>query len=52
MEQTPFSGLYGKHDEERLNYKNINFGNSAGAYNIKDPATALKRNEMAAAFGP
>jgi 1,4-alpha-glucan branching enzyme len=38
------------HDEERLNYKNINFGNSAGAYNTKDPATALKRNEMAAAF--
>lgn len=38
------------HDEERLNYKNINFGNSSGAYNVKDPATALKRNEMAAAF--
>jgi hypothetical protein len=38
------------HDEERLNYKNINFGNSSGAYNTKDPATALKRNEMAAAF--
>ena len=38
------------HDEERLNYKNINFGNSSGAYNIKDPATALKRNEMSTAF--
>ena len=38
------------HDEERLQYKNLNFGNSAGTYNIKDPATALKRNEMAAAF--
>jgi 1,4-alpha-glucan branching enzyme len=38
------------HDEERLMYKNINYGNAAGSYNIKDPATALKRNEMAAAF--
>ena len=43
-------GYMESHDEERLNYKNINFGNSSGAYNIKDPATALKRNEMAAAF--
>ena len=43
-------GYMESHDEERLNYKNINFGNSSGAYNIKDPATALKRNEMATAF--
>jgi len=38
------------HDEERLNFKNINYGNSSGTYNIKDLATALKRQEMAAAF--
>jgi glycosidase len=38
------------HDEERLTYKNISFGNSSGSYNIKNLATALKRNEMAAAF--
>lgn len=38
------------HDEERLMYKNIQYGNSAGSYNIKDTATALKREEMAAAF--
>lgn len=38
------------HDEERLMYKNISFGNSNGSYNIKDMNTALKRNEMAAAF--
>ena len=38
------------HDEERLTYKNINFGNSAGSYNIKDTATALKRMELAGAF--
>ncbi len=43
-------GYMESHDEERLNYKNINFGNSSGSYNIKDPATALKRNEMATAF--
>ena len=38
------------HDEERLNYKNVTYGNSGVSYNIKDLATALKRNEMAAAF--
>lgn len=38
------------HDEERLMYKNIQYGNSSGSYNIKDTATALKREELAAAF--
>ncbi|MDQ6762809.1 MAG: alpha-amylase family glycosyl hydrolase, partial [Bacteroidota bacterium] len=38
------------HDEERLMYKNIQFGNSSGSYNIKDTITALRREEMAAAF--
>ncbi len=38
------------HDEERLMYKNIQFGNSSGGYNVKDTATALKRNELDAAF--
>ncbi len=38
------------HDEERLVYKNINFGNSSGGYNIRDTATALKRMELGAAF--
>jgi len=38
------------HDEERLMYKNEQYGNSNGSYNIKDKATGLKRNEMAAAF--
>lgn len=38
------------HDEERLNFKNINYGNASGNYSVKDPATALKRQEMAAAF--
>ena len=43
-------GYMESHDEERLNYKNINYGNSAGSYSVKDLTTALKRNEMAAAF--
>lgn len=38
------------HDEERIMYKNLQYGNSAGSYNIKDVSTALKRVELAAAF--
>ena len=38
------------HDEERLNYKNLNFGNSNGSYNITDLPTALKRLELGSVF--
>jgi glycosidase len=38
------------HDEERLMYRNLNYGNSSGAYDVKNLNTALKRNEMATAF--
>jgi 1,4-alpha-glucan branching enzyme len=38
------------HDEERLMYKNLTFGNSSGTYNTRTLATALKRMEMAGAF--
>ena len=38
------------HDEERLMWKNEQYGNSSGSYNIKDTATGLHRNAMAAAF--
>jgi 1,4-alpha-glucan branching enzyme len=38
------------HDEERLNYKNITYGNEFAGYSVKDLTTALKREEMAAAF--
>lgn len=43
---------YGEsHDEERLNFKNITYGNTAGSYSIKgNLATSLKRQEMQAAF--
>lgn len=43
-------GYMESHDEERLMYKNLQFGNSAGSYNTKDLNTALKRMEQAAAF--
>lgn len=38
------------HDEERMMFKNINFGNSSGSYSVRNLNTALKRKEMAAAF--
>jgi glycosidase len=38
------------HDEERMMYKNLLFGNSSGGYNTKDLSTALKRMEMCASF--
>lgn len=43
---------YGEsHDEERLNFKNITYGNAAGNYVIKgNLATSLKREELVAAF--
>lgn len=43
-------GYAESHDEERLMYDNVINGNSAGSYNIKDSATALRRLEMAACF--
>ena len=38
------------HDEERLMFKNEQYGNSSGTYNVKDIPTGLSRNGMAAAF--
>ncbi len=38
------------HDEERLMYKNLEFANSNGAYDITDMATALRRIELASCF--
>lgn len=43
-------GYMESHDEERLMFKNITYGNSSGDYNIKDTLTALTRQELAAAF--
>ena len=37
---------YGEsHDEERIMYKNITFGASAGSYNVKNLATSLERQK-------
>jgi 1,4-alpha-glucan branching enzyme len=38
------------HDEERVTYKNIKYGNVSGSYSVRDTATALKRMELNAAF--
>lgn len=38
------------HDEERIMFKNLQYGNAKADYNTKDLNTALKRVEMAAAF--
>lgn len=38
------------HDEERLMYKNLLFGNSANGYNITQLNTALARVELASCF--
>ncbi|ADV49819.1 alpha amylase catalytic region [Cellulophaga algicola DSM 14237] len=38
------------HDEERLMFKNLEFGNSNGSYKVKDIPTALSRMETAGAF--
>lgn len=43
-------GYMESHDEERLMYKNLMYGNSSGNYNIKNLATALERIKLAAAF--
>jgi len=38
------------HDEERLMYKNLLFGNVSGSYSTKNVATALERMSLAACF--
>ncbi len=43
-------GYMESHDEERLPFKNISYGNATPYYNIKDTATSLKRMELAATF--
>lgn len=49
--QNPFLVSYMEsHDEERLMYRNLQFGNSNGSYNIKNLNTALQRIKLASAF--
>ncbi len=43
-------GYMESHDEERLMYKNLQYGNVSGTYNVKELKTALSREETAANF--
>jgi glycosidase len=43
-------GYMESHDEERLMYKNLQFGNSNATYDVKDLNTALSRQELAGMF--
>jgi glycosidase len=43
-------GYMESHDEERLMYKNVMFGNSVDDYNIRSTITALQRMELAGTF--
>jgi len=43
-------GYMESHDEERLMYKNLQFGNNSGDYNVKNLNTALSRQELAGMF--
>lgn len=38
------------HDEERLNFKNLQYGNSNGSYNIKQFKTAIERQKLVHLF--
>ena len=40
-------GYMESHDEERLVYKNIAFGNASGSYSVKDSTTAISRIKAA-----
>ena len=43
-------GYIESHDQERLQFKNGMYGNTSGSYSVKDLATGLQRDAMAAAF--
>ncbi|MBL4746107.1 MAG: T9SS type A sorting domain-containing protein [Flavobacteriaceae bacterium] len=43
-------GYMESHDEERIMYKNLTYGNSSGDYNVKNLSTSLSRMETAGAF--
>ena len=43
-------GYMESHDEERLMYKNLLYGNTSGSYSVKNLPTALQRMKAAGAF--
>ena len=50
FEQPRFVSYMESHDEERLMYKNLQYGNTNANYSTKELATALERMKQAAAF--
>jgi len=50
MSGPAFVSYMESHDEQRLMYKCLNYGNAAGAYSIKNLNTALERMELSALF--
>ena len=48
--QNGLIGYMESHDEERLMFKNLKYGNFNSTYNVKDLPTALRRIELASAF--
>jgi 1,4-alpha-glucan branching enzyme len=48
--QPGFVSYMESHDEERLMWKNEQYGAASGSYNVKNIPTGLSRNAMAAAF--
>lgn len=49
-EGTPLVAYMESHDEERMMYKNTQFGNSSGSYNVQSFTTGLERIQLASAF--
>ena len=43
-------GYMESHDEERMMYKNLSYGNSSGSYDIQEQNTALERMALAGVF--
>lgn len=43
-------GFMESHDKDRIQYKNLQFGNRQGSYDIRNPQTAYDRLKLAAAF--
>ncbi|PPK88315.1 putative secreted protein (Por secretion system target) [Neolewinella xylanilytica] len=50
FEQPSLLAYMESHDEERMVYKNVQFGNGSGSYDITELPTALDRAELASAF--
>ncbi len=50
FDQPRFVSYMESHDEERLMYKNLQYGNTNSNYSAKELATALERMKQAAAF--